>query len=561
LNQLYAVSEVPWPDWQLYTVYQPLVSVNSTAEMNQGVVQYLPGLAQNWTVSANGTVYTFNLRQNVKFSDGNQFNAYQAWAEMYGFYYLSANSTAWLESYPIFNMTNVVFGPATLAMINQSGIINPSQSVLALMQNSSWPIWITNQNTINFRLSSPFQWFPGTLIAFDGLMFDVQWVMDHGGFGTPTAFNSYFNQHPIPGSGPYTVTGVSEDAYVTFAQNPNYWGNSLTAGDIQAQPIWDPGHAKNVVIYYKPDDLSRYTDLANNVVQLSDIQPSDWGLVTTNPQYQYQTSPPWSAAMTGLVLNTKEFPTNITDVRLAIVHAINMSGLIQNAYQGEVTQFVGPEYALWKQFYDLGNVPPYQYNLTLAKQELGQANVTNMPTLTLRTVTGCDVCSLSAQVVQSDLGQIGLTVNIIVATEVQVDDGMGPYVNEIQNPNALPQMQFINDGFSWGPATLTPADYWVTFVSNHSLWGNFAVYYNPVVQKCVDSFTSGASVSQIQNLCTTAQQQIYNDAPYDWVGTFKLWLPTSGSIVWKSGVVKGFVVDPVWAGQTTEPIFNTVTFG
>jgi peptide/nickel transport system substrate-binding protein len=552
---------VPWPDWLLYSVYQPLVSVNQTAELQQGTVEFLPGLAQNWTVSTNGTNYTFNLRQNINFSDGNPFNAYQVWMEMYGFYYLSANSTSWLESYPLFNMSSVVFGPATLNMINQSGVVNPNPAVLALMENSSWPIYVTGPYSIVFRISSPFQWFPGTLIAFDGLMFDTQWVLDHGGFGTPSAFNSYFNQNPIPGTGPYVVTGMSEDAYVTFAQNPKYWGDSLTPAQIQAQPIWDPGHAKNIVVYYKPDDLSRYTDLANGVVQISEIQPSDWNLVTSNPQYQYETSPPWSAAMTGLVLNTQVYPTNITDYRLAIVHAINMSGLIQNAYQGEINPFVGPEYSLWKQFYDLGNLSGYQYNLTLAMQELKESNVTNSPTLTLRTVSDCDVCTLSAEVVQSDLANIGINVNIVVLTEDQVDDGMGPYVNEIQNPGALPQMQFINDGFSWGPATLTPADYWLTFVSNTSLWGNFAVYYNPIVQQCVDSFTSGATISQIQTLCTAAQQQIYNDAPYDWVGTFKLWLPTSGSIVWKSGVVSGFLVDPVWAGQDTEPILNTVTFG
>ena len=552
---------MPWPNWLTYTVYQPLVTVNESAEFNQGTVQYLPGLAQNWTVSANDSVYTFNLRQNVNFSDGDPFNAYQVWTEMYGFYYLSANSTAWLESYPLFNMSNVDFGPATLNMINQSGLINPSQSVLNVMENASWPIYITGPYQIVFRLSGPFAWFPGTLIVYDGLMFDVQWVMDNGGFGTATTYNDYFNQHPIPGTGPYVVTGMSEDAYVTFTQNPSYWGDSLTPAQIQAQPLWDPGHAKNVVVYYKPDDLTRYTDLANGVVQIADIQPSDWNLVTSNPQYQYLTSPPWSAAMTGLVFDTQVFPTNITDVRLAIVHAINMSGLIQNAYQGEISPFVGPEYPLWKQFYDLGNVPDYQYNLTLAEQELADANISNMPTLTLRTVTDCDVCTLSAEVIQGDLAQIGITVNIVVLSEAQVDEGMGPYANEIQDPSALPQLQFINDGFSWGPATLTPADYWVTFVSNTSLWGNFAVYYNPTVQQCVDSFFSGVAVSQIQTACAAAQQQIYNDVPYDWVGIFKLWLPTSGSIVWKSGVVNGFLVDPVWAGQTTEPIFNTVTFG
>ena len=47
-------------------------------------------------------------------------------------------------------------------------------------------------------------------------MFDAQYVLDNGGFGTPTQFNSNFNQKPIPGSGPYVVTHVSENELRTI---------------------------------------------------------------------------------------------------------------------------------------------------------------------------------------------------------------------------------------------------------------------------------------------------------------------------------------------------------
>jgi hypothetical protein len=47
-------------------------------------------------------------------------------------------------------------------------------------------------------------------------MFDTQWLLDHGGFGTPVQMNTYFNQNPIPGTGPYVVSGFSENSYVEF---------------------------------------------------------------------------------------------------------------------------------------------------------------------------------------------------------------------------------------------------------------------------------------------------------------------------------------------------------
>ena len=59
-------------------------------------------------------------------------------------------------------------------------------------------------------------------------------------------------------------------------------------------------------------------------------------------------------------INTRLYPTNITLVRQAIIHAINGLDIIQKAFFGDARQIVGPEYTGWKQFYDLGNETPYQ---------------------------------------------------------------------------------------------------------------------------------------------------------------------------------------------------------
>jgi len=560
-NELYINSELPWPNSLAYTVYQSLVTVNETAQFKTGQIQYLPGLATGWNVSSDGTTYTFNLRQNVNFSSGDPFNAYQAWMELYGLYYLTANSSTWMESYPLFNMATANFGPATIALINQSGLISPSQQALSLMMNSSWPIYVTGPYTLVFHLASPFIFFPGVLVVYDGLMFDTQWLLHHGGFGTPTSYNSYFNQHPIPGTGPYVVTQISENNFVSFTQSPTYWGDSLTPAQLAFQPLWDPGHAKTVIVYNKPDDIARYTDLSTGAAQIATIQSQDFNLITTNPQYSYFVNPPWNGEVALMGLNVNEYPTNITDVRLAIVHAINYTNLYSSAYQQNMTPYVGPEYPAWSQYYDLGNFKPYQYNLTLAEAYLKNASITNMPTFTFRTVSGCSVCSSAAQVIQSDLAQIGITVNIVVLSSGQYYSGTyGTYAQNVANNASIGQISFVNGGFGWGPATLTPADYWVTFVSNTSSWGNWAGYSNPIVQKCVNSFTSTNNASLIQSLCTAAQAQLYKDAPYAWLGTFGLWGVAGGSLAWKSSVVKSFFVDPVWTGQTTDPFFNTVIF-
>jgi ABC-type transport system substrate-binding protein len=229
--------------------------------------------------------------------------------------------------------------------------------------------------------------------------------------------------------------------------------------------------------------------------------------------------------------------------------------------------YVGPEYPAWKDYYNLGNTPSYDYNLTLAKEYLAKAEAeypnltTSMPTLTFRVVAGCPLCTNAAQVVQGNLADLGINVNVIVQTNGPFYSVLGSYASELANPDPIGQLAFVNSGFGWGPATLTPADYWVSFVSGKSTWGNYAIYYDPTVQKCVDSFTNGSDQTTIQSACRDAQAKLYDDAPYAWVGTFGLWEPSGGSIVWKNGVVTGFYTDPVWTGMCTAPLLNTVTFG
>jgi peptide/nickel transport system substrate-binding protein len=563
LNQLYAVSLLPWPDWLSTTVYQPLVTVNVTAEYQQGTIQYLPGLADSWSMSSDGKTYTFNLKQNVKFSNGDPFNAYQVWGEMYGFYYLSGNSTSWFESYNLFDMSPVNFGPATIDLMTKSGLLNPSQDLLNVMTNNAWPIYVTDPYTIVFHLAAPFVWFPGTLIAFEGFMFDTQYVLANGGFGTPVSFNSYFNMHPIPGTGPYVVSGMSENAYVKFDQNPSYWGANMTADEIAKQPLNDPGHAKHVILYNKPDDVARYSDLSANTVQIAAIQAPDWNLVTSNPQtYSYVKLPPWAMSVAWWGLNTHLYPTNIREVRQAIVHAINYTDLYQKGWLGAMSPWMGPEYPAWKDYYDLGNFPPYQYNLTLAKQYLAQAeqeypNITSVPFL-VRVPSGATAFINAAQVLQSDLAELGFTLNIQVVSSSLEWSVYGNYQTNVANAAEIGQISVW--GANWAPATLTPLENWVDFVSNASLWGNSAAYSNPVVEKAISSFTSSTDTAYIQSQVKLAQAQIYNDAPYIWVGTYGLWEPAGGSLVWKPSIVTGFMTDPLWNGQSTAPLFNTVTF-
>jgi len=565
LNQLNSIYAIPYPDWLTYTVYQSLVTLDGNALYSSGDVKVLPMLATDWNASSDGTTYTFNLRQGVSFSNGDPFNAYQVWGQMYGLYYLSSNSSAFLNGYGVFDMSKADFGPATLALMAQSGLVNPSADLMKIMTDNTWPIYVTGQYQIVFHLKSPFIWFPHTLVAFVGLIFDTQYVLQNGGFGTPASFNTNFNQKPIPGTGPYVVTDVSENSYVKFAKNPTYWGINLSPADVQANAYLDPGHVQNVIIYSKSDDVARFTDLSTGAAQISGIQSQNWPQVLKSPdKYGYFTMPDASMAFVGISMNTHRYPTNITAFRQAVVHAVNLTDISNRVFFGGLAPMIGPEYPAQKDWYDLGNLPQYSNDLTVAKQYLAQSgvDVTKLPPLEFRVVTGCTYCYSTAQIVQADLAQIGITLNIEVTPGNQwalpYVAGAGTYQQGLNASQQVAQFTWFGTG-TFAPGAPTPADAWILFANKNTPANNYAIYSNPTVQACVDAWTSTNDANTIKSLCTAAQKQMYDDAPYIWLGAIKL-VFGGGSVAWQKSVVKSALLDPVFTGISSTVIFNTVTF-
>ena len=570
LNQLNAIGAIPYPDWLDYTVYQSLVTVNGNTLYTNGTIQLLPMLAKSWNSSASGTTWTFYLQQNVNFSNGDPFNSYQVWGELYGFYYLSGNTSGWAVGYNVFNMNTANFGPSTLALMNATDdqMINPNAQLMSIMTNSSWPIYVQGPNEIVFNLKAAFPYFPAMWVQFTGLMFDTQFLLNHGGFGTPAAYNTYFNNNPIPGTGPYVVTNVIPNSQVSFSQNPTYWAKDWTPAQIAANPYMDPGHVQNVVITTKTDDLSRYVDLTSGAADIAPILTQDWSSIISNPSFSYFVMPNSAANIVALALNTLRYPTNITEFRQAIVHAINYTAISDEAFLGTegggLTPMMGPEYPSFTQLYDLGNIPPYQYNVSLAESDLAASgvNVNTMAPLDFRVIQGCGVCLTTAEIVQDDLSAIGIPTNIIITTPSQYGPpyvaGSGTYQEEVSESQTIANIMWFGTA-TFAPDEPTPADSLLTWVSNETSANNWAIYYDPVVQTCINDLTNGTPAAALTSACTAAQQAVANDAPYVWLGSVKLFFG-GGSIVYNNKLIKSFLADPVFSGQSSTAIFNTVQF-
>jgi peptide/nickel transport system substrate-binding protein len=560
LNALDFWEGVPYPNWGEYDVYQTLVNVNISAEYNAKTYQFVPGLAENWTVSPNGEVYTFNLRQGVQFSNGDPFNAYEVWAVMYDYYFNSGNSSAWVYGNTPFNMTGVVVGPATFNEIKQTGLSNPTGSVLTMMENTAWPIYVTSPNQIVFHQNGPYAYLLGLMIGMPGFIYDMQYVLNNGGVGTSGSIppNSDFNQKPIPGTGPYMFTHVSEMAYAELSENPVYWGSSLTATQIAQNPLVGPGHVQNIIINYKSDDFSRYSDLSTGASQISVVFGTNFNLIQANPtKYGYATLPAWNGAVFALAMNTQRYPTNITDIRLAIAHAINYTAIYSSVFHGDMNPLVGPETAGWSQYYDIGNYPAYSFNDTLAMQYLTESgvNVANLPALEFTQPSGCSYCNNADQLIQADLAAIGLNAQITIQSYNLYET---PYSETLaQRAQSAGQLSLLG-GENFAPDVLTASDPWVTFVDQYG-FGNWADYNNTSVNNEINSFFTSNNATYIRSQLANAQKTVYNQAPYAWIGTLGL-TEGDGSLAFNKQIVSGFYLDPMWTGTDTIPILNTITF-
>lgn len=565
LNELYAISFLPYPDWQEGTVYQTLAAVNLTAEQDLGQFEgvFLPGLASSWNSSADGMTYTFTLRQGVTFSDGNAFNSYAVWAEFMTWYYLSGNAPTFWNALHIFDTTGVTFDNQAFGqMVNSSGLTNPSAQLVEMMSNHSLPAYVTSPNAINFHLSTPFPFFINTFTGFQGMIFDPTYMWQHGGPGMPGNFNPAFNLVPIPGTGPYTVTNAVFQNSVTFTQNPNYWGKSVSADEIAKNPILNPGHYKTVIIYDIPNSVTSLLNLQNNVAQISAVTSSSFQLVNSQPGTYGVAVIKHPATLVWMFMNNERFPTNITGVRQAIVHAINYTNLIQAGALGYGTRMLGPEVPFYGPYYNPANLPPYQTDLAVAAQDLANAGFPNgagLPPLTLYVdVLGEFYESPMAQEIKADSAQIGITINIQVVTDAQYYQYYGSYATNVGNAQVLPHLAMGNvAGFS--PDYLAPTDFWGAFVTTFSLWGNFGMYNNSAVDADVTFMSHSSDTTAIVQHLADAQQHIYDDAPYAWL--FDAQLPAiQGSYAYKLNTISSnFFMEPNLMGVSDVPLFNTVS--
>jgi len=579
-------------DWVFYNVFQYLVSFvgpNST----QGVVA--PDLAQSYSVQ-NDEYYTFNIRPGVTFSNGDPLNAAVVWFSFVRNLYENQG----LIAFNFVDLTESETAQATTGLSVPWGLLNAVQSVTGLPTTTNYNLaesvlnnllsnFDPNNATIQKIMSYPDQAYvvtgPMTFVInlikpysssfflsdiaqpIAAAILDPAYIDAHGGVQA-NAPNTYFNLNGGPGTGPYYIASVGTGfSTVILKANPTYWG--LHASNIP--PVLQPAHIPVVVLNYGLSANQRQEAFATNQAQISYVDFPLLGQMWSSYKYkQYatfnQVFDNFGAGPNSyyVILNPGKYPTNNTEFRLAVVHAINYTEMLDESYSFNGTvyaqSFLGPLSQPWGKYYNPDNLPLYSYDIPLAISYMNQAGQEEHFSLTLPngTVIGDPSAPPLAPlqfavfapitpteqtqfaIIQSELGQIGLSVAIQAVTFAVADT----YTTAQLTPSLMYDY--------WGPdwpdpvfqemmAMLTP------FPANFSFMNVTEV--NQLINSLIFDTNQTTYVQGIAQLYNFT----YNYAP-------SIWLPNPDNYVLLQPYVHGMVYSP----YTTTPgeyWFNTLYYG
>jgi peptide/nickel transport system substrate-binding protein len=249
-------------------VYQPLVFYNREA-----VDKYIGMLATDWKTSADGQTWTFTIRKNVKFSNGDPMSPSDVvYSYVRGFVQGYSNSAQWIMLQPFFgpSVTATWLDP-TVKPGDTGGddVVNAQFNgdfVAACQAAQKLIVADDNAGTVTMTLKQQWAPFLASIANAWGGVVDKKWAIAQNDWDGTCANAKKFNnpeaqQSPLfekmMGTGPYVLTKWDHGNSITLDANPNYW---------QTDPLWTGGPSgapkiKHVIIRYVAEWGTRFAML------------------------------------------------------------------------------------------------------------------------------------------------------------------------------------------------------------------------------------------------------------------------------------------------------------
>jgi peptide/nickel transport system substrate-binding protein len=264
-------------------------SVNTMAQIFEGLLGFVPGtlqveprLAESCTISPDGLIYTFRIREGIRFHDGTPLTAESARFSFirqmdpkHPAHFAGASFQYWQNLYGDIERVEVE-NPMTLKFV----LSRPNAALLSAM--ASFPVWLVS---------------PG---GFDRHGEDMPF-------------------HPV-GTGPYRFVEWRPNEAVLLERNPDYWGHPVVGFE-------------QLVLRSIPLNTSRLSELmAGKVHGLDGVQPSELNNLKGDPRYTIHQAPGMNVGY--LAFSALSEKVGDPDLRRAVAMAIDRENLVKLALDG-----------------------------------------------------------------------------------------------------------------------------------------------------------------------------------------------------------------------------------
>jgi len=206
--------------------------------------EFVPLLSTDWSVSDDGLVWTFNIREGVTFHEGGTLEPHDvAYSVQRG---MLQNRIDGPQSIPL----ETFFGLYTIEdlAVGESGKefadLSDEELVAACEKVKTAVVADDNAGTVTYNLNVPTPWFLAIMSqTFMGATYDSEWMIENGDWDgecdnwvqwyDPAAEDTLlFNK--ANGTGPYKLDHWTPGEETVLVANENYWRQT---GD----PIWEGG--------------------------------------------------------------------------------------------------------------------------------------------------------------------------------------------------------------------------------------------------------------------------------------------------------------------------------
>ena len=374
----------------LITVFEPLLLIDENNEV-------IPGQAESYTVSEDGLVWTFTMRDGLKWSDGSDLTAKDF---EYSFKRLAAPDTAAPYAETVVGMIDGYEDAVGNPDAGGNMTTEPDFDALNVVASE-------DGKTLTVTLSYPCAYFD-KLAAFAAMSPVQQATVEANGDAWCTEPDTYIC------NGPYCISEWVPSERIVLTKNPNYnggWDSSKIVSD-------------TITLLLLEDSSAAYAAYNSGEAQLIKDVPTDEIPSLTKAEDGGDFYVDTILSTYYISLNDQKEPFNDVNVRKALSLAIDRDYVANTIMQGTYTpayNLVGPGIVDENgMFYDNANggktyiSEDYEANLEAAKQALADAGYPNgegFPTIEYST-NDAGYHTPVAEYLQQAWGELGITVNI-----------------------------------------------------------------------------------------------------------------------------------------------------